>query len=237
MEKVVYTLWAAPSDGPEAFASGLIGPVAREVVAAGVRGLQVNVSDAAVAGATVRLASDEPISAVVSVWLDSVAAPERAAVERALGATASRIAGYLVTESVPMAPPDQPPGARGDGFAQISLLRRPAALDHDTWLENWQGRHTAVAIETQSTFGYVQNAVVRAVTPDAPPVDAIVEELFPTAALADVYAFYGVAAGDKTEVRRRVRAMLDSVATFGGQEGIDVVPTSRYVTLSPFTGN
>ncbi|MDG3016300.1 EthD domain-containing protein [Speluncibacter jeojiensis] len=230
----MYTLWAAPSEDPEAFASALLGPVAREVVAAGVRGLQVNVADGSVADATVRIASGEPISALVSVWLDSVAAPERTAVEDVLGAAAARIAGYLVTESVPLAPPAGQPGARDEGFAQISLLRRPSSLDRENWLENWQGRHTAVAIETQSTFGYVQNAVVRAVTPDAPPTDAIVEELFPTAALSDPYAFYDVAAGDKPALRQRVHAMLDSVATFGGQEGIDVVPTSRYVTLSPF---
>ena len=55
----------------------------------------------------------------------------------------------------------------------------PTDLDVETWFTRWHVDHTPVAIETQSTFGYTQNAVVRALTPDAPGIAAIVEELFP----------------------------------------------------------
>ena len=56
------------------------------------------------------------------------------------------------------------------------------------------------AIETQSTFGYVRNEIVRALTPDAPRWHAIVEENFPLGALTDPAVFYD-AAGDPAKLR------------------------------------
>ncbi|MDN5757047.1 MAG: hypothetical protein L0H59_00730 [Tomitella sp.] len=76
----------------------------------------------------------------------------------------------------------------------------------------------AGAIDVQGTFGYVQNLVVRPVTSGAPEVAGIVEEQFPEDATTDWYAFYGVDRGSgraKDELRRRMRAMSDSTATFG----------------------
>ena len=62
-------------------------------------------------------------------------------------------------------------GCRGSaptGLANVALLRRPADLDEATWRQRWHIDHTPVAIETQSTFGYTQNAVVRAADARAP---------------------------------------------------------------------
>ena len=47
-----------------------------------------------------------------------------------------------------------------------------------------------MAIATQSTFGYVQNYVVRPLSGGAPPVSAIVEELFPIEAVGSLHAFF-----------------------------------------------
>ena len=91
-----------------------------------------------------------------------------------------------------------------------------------------------MAIQTQSTFGYVQNAVVRALTADAPALSAIVEELFPIEAVADLHAFFGAA--DDDDLRSRMERMLASTAAFGANENVDTVPTSRFVYRSPFEG-
>jgi hypothetical protein len=96
------------------------------------------------------------------------------------------------------------------------------------WLDDWLERHTTVAIETQGTFGYVQNPVIEPVTPEAPEVAGIVEELFPMAAMHDSHAFYG-SGGDDAELQRRFSDLMESVAHFGADHGLDVVPTSRYV--------
>jgi hypothetical protein len=117
-------------------------------------------------------------------------------------------------------------------LANIALLRRPAELDQATWLDRWQLNHTQVAIETQSTFGYTQNWVVRALTPDAPGISAIVEELFPLEAVTDLKAFFGAA--DDADLQDRVGRMVASTSAFGANQNIDTVPTSRYVIRTPF---
>lgn len=108
-------------------------------------------------------------------------------------------------------------------------------MDPETWFARWHRDHTPVAIETQSTFGYTQNAVVRALTPQAPAVDAIVEELFPEAAISDLHAFFGAA--DDDDLRHRMDRMLASTAAFGANRDVDTVPTSRYVYRNPFSVN
>lgn len=230
----MYLLWSRPDESVDSLSTRLRGEVADALVAAGVRGLQVNVDDPAVTEAMVRFTHlDVPVSAVVSVWVDTVeaAAP---AVEATLAVVTDRLAGYLVTESVPL--PDSrpvPEGERSPGFANVAILRRPEDLDVGEWRQRWQGQHTAVAIDTQSTFGYTQNVVVRPVTEGAPPVDAIVEELFPAEALTDFHAFFD-SGGDDDELTRRLTAMQESTAAFGADRDLDVIPTSRYVVRSPF---
>ncbi|HEY4023380.1 MAG TPA: hypothetical protein VGM75_32175 [Pseudonocardiaceae bacterium] len=144
-----------------------------------------------------------------------------------------QFAAYLVTESVPLAGPAIGTGCRTAGLANIALLRRPAELDLATWLNRWQRDHTSVAIETQSTFGYTQNWVVRTLTPDAPGIAGIVEELFPTEAITDLKAFFGAA--DDNDLQNRISQMVASTTAFGANENIDTVPTSRYVLKTPFT--
>ena len=121
---------------------------------------------------------------------------------------------------------------RTAGLANIALLRRPDDLDEATWLARWHIDHTPVAIETQATFGYTQNAVVRALTPGAPVIAAIVEELFPIEAVSDLHAFFGAA--DDDDLRTRMERMVCSTAAFGANQNIDTVPTSRYVFRTPF---
>ena len=115
-----------------------------------------------------------------------------------------------------------------DGLAQVALLRVPAGLAYDDWRAHWQGPHTQIAIDTQATFGYVQNRVVRPLTEDTPHVDAVVEELFPTEAMYDIHAYYG-SGGDQAELDRRMTRLMRSVSTMGADRDLDLVATSRYV--------
>ena len=74
--------------------------------------------------------------------------------------------------------------------------------------------------------------MVRALTPDAPALAAIVEELFPIEAVGDLQAFFGAA--DDADLADRLSRMVASTSSFGASENIDTVPTSRYVLRSPF---
>ncbi|WP_435769294.1 hypothetical protein [Nocardioides sp. SYSU DS0651] len=202
----------------------LLGPELRSAVAAaGATRLQVNLDDEHVAAA-MRFGPGPRITAVVGVWTDADPAAV-AGVVRDVDGTAD---GWLVEERQPLPPPDVPDGARADALANVAFLRRPAAMPYDAWRADWLDRHTQVAIETQGTFGYVQNPVVEPLTDGAPDVAGIVEELFPMAAMSDHHAFYG-SGGDEEEFQRRFATLMDSCARFGADQGLDLVPTSRYV--------
>ncbi|HET7018142.1 MAG TPA: hypothetical protein VFI65_29765 [Streptosporangiaceae bacterium] len=217
--KLMYALW-----GP-ALESALHTPELRESLrAAGATRLQVNVDDADVAPAKLRITTfDRPVSAVVSLWTEH----DPARFSELLAAVAERSAGWEVEERAPLVPPPAPDGERCPAMSQMGFLRIPPALTPEQWLHNWQGLHTTVAIETQATFGYLQNRVLRAVH-GTEQVDALVEELFPMEAMTDVHAFYG-SGGDDAELQRRLAAMIESVTRFGAHENLDILPTSRYV--------
>ena len=225
--KLVYALWRDTDLDPDDFAKTLLGELAVARATLALRRVQVNVADSAVEDAMLRLTTfSQPVDAVVSVWTEGDDAPLPALAE-VLGGLAPSVAGWQVTERVPLEPPSVPVGERTPGLANVAFLRRPPGLEYDAWLDRWQNRHTPIAIETQDTSGYVQNTVVRPVTDDAPAVDAIVEELFPIRALTDLHAFYG-SGGDQAELDRRMTVMLQSVGSFGADTNIDVVPTSRF---------
>ncbi len=191
--------------------------------AAGVSRLQVNVDDEPVAGAMRIPQLEPPVTAVVSTWdgrPDHVAA--------ALREVAGLAHGYAVDERRRLDPPEHWDGSRADALANVAILRRPAELDHAEWLRRWMVEHTPVAIRTQATFGYVQNVVTGTLTDDAPPVDAVVEELFPSAGMTDMHAFYG-SGGNDAELQRRIGELMASVARIGADRDLDLVPTSRYL--------
>jgi hypothetical protein len=232
MEKVIAVLTRADSD--EKWCARQRGPVADALLGLGLPGLSVNVRDDAVRQSLMTLTTlDPPVAAVVSMWTRQCYGGQLTAALDILTGECEQLGAYLVTESVPLPGPAVEAGARTAGLANIALLRRPAELDMATWLGRWQRDHTPVAIETQSTFGYTQNWVVRKLTPEAPTIDGIVEELFPIEAVTDLRAFFGAA--DDADLQDRLGRMVESTSAFGANRRIDTVPTSRYVFRSPFT--
>ncbi|ORA84647.1 EthD domain-containing protein [Mycobacterium malmoense] len=231
MEKVIAVLMRAEPD--DDWCTRQRGPVADALLNLGVPGLSVNVRDGAVRHSLMTLTTlDPPVAAVISLWTQQCYGDQTASALKLLAAECEQLAAYLVTESVPLSAPAVESGARTPGLANIALLRRPPALDQEAWLTRWQRDHTSVAIETQSTFGYTQNWVVRTLTPDAPGIAGIVEELFPAEAITDLKAFFGAA--DDNDLQHRISQMVASTTAFGANENIDTVPTSRYVFKTPF---
>ncbi len=219
--KIVAALWHADP------AALLDADLRRRLASAGATRLQVNLDDEHIPESVLRLqAFDQPLRSVVSVWTDGPAADAVAQLSAVLGG--DRVAAWEVEERTPLTPPEVPDGERADTLAQLAFLRRPADLAYDDWLAHWHGPHTQIAIETQATFGYVQNRVLGALTEDTPHVDAVVEELFPSAAMSDIHAFYG-SGGSSEELDRRLSRLMGSVSKLGADRDLDVVPTSRYV--------
>jgi hypothetical protein len=233
MEKLAYLLWKPEAASGDAFRDQLLGPAAKALLAAGALKLQINASDSAVApAAPMRLMNTRPLpDALVTLWLHTHL--DRKGAERALASAAPRIAGYLVLDSEPIVNSQQRAreGERTPGYSQLALIQRPPRLDAEHWLQIWQGTHTRVAKETQSTFRYVQNAVVRTLTYGAARFDAIVEECFPAAAMTSQHAFYD-AIGDDAKLEANRKRMLESSGRFIDFDRIDVIPMSEYVVRS-----
>lgn len=230
MEKVIYLLWRPATIDAESWSAQLRGSLPAALREAGALSARLNLDDDAVASAQnlrQKLLPEQP-GALVQVWLDSANAPLRAPVDAVVAAHGARHAAYLVTESLPMRNTRHPAraGARTAGFSQIALLRRPPRLTHQQWFQHWQTVQTPVAIETQDTFEYVQNVVVRALSTDAPTIDGIVEECFPSDAMTDPLAFFD-ARGDQEKFQRNLQTMMDSVNRFLDLP-IDCIPTSQY---------
>jgi hypothetical protein len=232
MEKLFYTLWKDPGENAAAWRDRLRGSLGRELVANGALSLQVDIVDEGVAdGTALRLTSRPAPDGFVAFWMNS--ANYRRDCERLLRTTHQTIAGYLVTESCIKDDPSRSAAAeRSFGFSLIGFLRRPPRLTERQWLEIWLGSHTRVAVETQSTFRYIQNVVVRELTEDAPMLDAIVEEGFPPSALSDPAAFYD-AVGDSEKFERNHRRMMDSCNRFIDFDRLDSLPMSEYRIAGP----
>jgi hypothetical protein len=231
VEKVIITLRAAAGD--DSWCTRLRTEVASDLLDLGAPGLAINVRDAPVSDSLMTLTTlDPPVVGFASIWTQQSYGPHVLGALDRLAGECDRVDAYLVTESVPLPPPQTSSGVRTPGFANVALLRRPADLDEETWFARWHVDHTPVAIATQSTFGYTQNAVVRALTSGAPAIDAIVEELFPLEATRDLHAFFGAA--NDGELSDRMTRMVTSTSAFGANENVDTVPTSRYVMRSPF---
>jgi hypothetical protein len=230
MEKLVYLSWKPEAASADAFRDQLLGATARELLAAGALKLQIDAADSAVApAAPMRLMNTRPLpDALVTLFLHTHL--DRKPAEKALAAVAPRIAGYLVLESEPIPNTAQraKDGERTPGYSQLALIQRPPRLAAEHWLQVWQGTHTKVAKETQSTFRYVQNAVVRTLTYAAPHYDAIVEECFPAAAMTSQHAFYD-ALGDDAKLDANRKRMMESSGRFIDFDRIDVIPMSEYV--------
>jgi hypothetical protein len=199
MDKLVYALWRREQDTSDELSRLLRLAVGPELLEIGAGSVQVNVADAAVEDRAVRVAGlHAPVDAVASVWVPDGEANAPAVTAR-LGAITSRLAGWLVSEAVPLEPPAWPQGERHPGVANMAFLQRPETAGSPSWPARWQG--------TPETVGCIENTVTWPVTADAPAVDAIVEELFPVEAALDLDVIYGS----------------------GGDGAVDVVPTSRYV--------
>ncbi len=230
MEKLIYPVWKSDGESNEQFRDKLLQELAPKLLQCELQRLKICVVDEHVAqAAPYRMECTRPaVSAVVMMWLNS--SVYRAPLEGAIAACVTRYTGYLVTESEPLVSDScgVAPGEKTPGMNQVVFLQRPPRLSVEEWLAIWHDSHTQVAIETQSTFGYRQNVIARALTYAAPHYDAIIEENFPAEAITNRAAFYD-AVGNEELHQQREKAMIDSCVRFIDFDKIDCIPMSEYI--------
>ena len=230
MEKLCYVLWKPSGRSGPDFARALVEEAAPALVATGAAKLSVLAVDAeaeSVQAARLTRLSD-PLAGMVGLWLDCV--DDRGSFEARLRPHVARLAGYLVTESVPRRNETHraPPGTRTPGITMLACLERPARLPQAEWIALWHERHTPLANEIQCTYRYVRNVVVRALTPGAPPWAGLVEEGFPTAAITDPARWYR-AEGNPEKLRENRSRMLASVKQFLDIDRVESHPMGEWV--------
>ena len=120
-----------------------------------------------------------------------------------------------------------PPGERTPGFSLVGFIVPKPGMSQDEFVRLWYDVQRDTATETQSTFHYVRNEVVRPLTPDAPAWNAIVEEGFPGGALGDPLVFYD-ANGSQARYDAHLARMMESVEQFIDMPAIDSHPMSEY---------
>lgn len=224
MQKLFYLLFDDPDMDGDALRDALVEKAVPTMRESGARGITVFASDAAVADGSPIRQVDPPIRAMVSFWLEDAA--DRGPSEAALDAQAQGIAGYLVVESKPMVH-ERRVGERVEGMKQISCITKRADISQEEYIRIWHEDHRKVAIETQSTFGYVRNEIFRPLTEGAPDQwDAFVEESFPMEALTSQHAFYD--AKTQAEYEANFKTMMDSCARFLDHGPIEVTFVSEY---------
>jgi hypothetical protein len=241
MEKLIYLVWDRPSRSPEAVRAQLLDDIAPRLLDAGARGLQIDVDDdQAQVPSMVPVPDDElPVRAEVSIWVD--AHDFRDPFESILAEAGVRRAGYLVTESMyrdygdnEHAPKrDWPDGQRSPGIVTLTVFDKPPGADDASFYGHWYAHQSPMSEWMQPRARYVRNAVVRALTPGAPRLRAIVEEAwFRLEDLTDLQRFFGVADGGD-DLGERIRIMLDSTKRLADPATLRNYTLSEYILRTP----
>ena len=222
MEKLAYALWGVHE--------GLVDKAGPELLALDPRGLTISVVDPDVdMSAVVATPAGDRVGATMGLWLDSL--DDRGQYEAVLGDAADRVAGYLVTESVPLEYEQRnwPDGERSPGVKQITMFDKRSDIDDAQFFARWHGSHTPLTFEVHPVCLYVRHAVARAVTEGAPNWRGIVEEgLREVEDLTDPMRYFS--AGDSPDtLEHNVKRVIDDVSTFLDLGSVESYPTAEYI--------
>lgn len=230
MEKMCYLVWKPEGVSDLDFRDQLVGETAKQILANGAHKLSVLCPDETTqALGKARITQmDAPLCGMVSAWVDL--ADDRAPIEDALARVTERMAGYLVVESVPTVNTTHtaPEGERTPGTTLLTCLTPKPDLGLEAFFKHWFEVQRRVAVETQCTYLYIRNVVVRTLTEGAPPWVGIVEEGFPTEAVTNPMLWYK-ADGSKEKFEENFGKMMESVQAFLDLSKIESHPTSEYI--------
>lgn len=228
MEKLVYLTFPGEDSARDAYRKHLIEEVALEILARGVRALNVSVNDLQqdIPKPTILLGEGASLGAAVSIWVDSL--DQRGPIEEALTARGERLQGYLVTESIPQACTDRnwPDGEKSPGVTHFTWFEKADGVSEEEFFHNWFQVHTPLSFDLHPLrWEYVRNAVARPVTQGAPPIRAIVAERFREIRdYADPKRLFGN--------RELLKRSSEETADFGDPNAMHSVPLSEYILRS-----
>jgi hypothetical protein len=239
MEKLIYILWDSEGQSRAERQEILLKGVAPKLLEAGAGKLTMYVVDQdSNIKSSAPFHPGERMCADVSLWLESL--EQRAPCEGIIKAAGFRFAGYLVDEVVyteyggnrHSGPRNWPDGQRSPGIVAVTLMERPKRLSREEWIRRWHEKQSPISEAMQPRSRYIRNVVVKAVTPDAPPYEGIVEEAWPSARhITNPFVFYG-AGKNPLKLVWNMLVMLRSVTGFLDLARIRTTNTSEYILKS-----
>src|SRR5512136_956440 len=239
MDKLIYILWGPAGQDKKQRQQVLLQEVAPRLLASGAAKLTMYIVDQdSDFKSAAPFHPGERMCADVSLWLDSL--ERRAPCEEIIKAAGFRLAGFLVDEVIyteyggnrHSGPRNWPDGQRSPGIVAVTLMERPKRLSREEWIRRWHGRVSPVSEVMQPRTRYIRNVVTRAVTPDAPPYEGIVEEAWPSAGhTTNYFLFYG-AGKNPFKLVWNMLVMLRTVTSFLDLNRIRTTMTSEYILKS-----
>jgi hypothetical protein len=240
MEKLMYLVWLEPGTARDAVADAMLGPVASGLLALGPHRLSMDLRDAAsdIPAPVPTPEGEEPLAALVSLWLDAV--DHRRPYEDVLGAAATRLAGYEVVESLYRdyggnrwsSPRDWPDGQRSPGVLTVAFLQQHPDLSFEEWMTRWHTRISPITEAIQPRTRYVRNAVFRGITEGAPPFGGIVEEAWPSLEHVTDPMLFFCADGDPEKMTAHITQMIEEITAFTDLETMRSVAMSEWILKS-----
>jgi hypothetical protein len=227
MEKIVFKLWRSDSDSLEKFKKSLLVDLPKTLESL-ISELQINIVDEDVneAAALAQINYSQNPDAIVFTKVASQYYSEN--IISILQSFATKVEGFIVSESIILQDDSKDhQGKRSEGFSQVVFLEKPLEMTEFDWFDHWTHHHTKIAIETQSSFTYIQNTVVRPLQKDSPNFIAVIEECFPSEAMSNPSIFYN-AENNSELLLKNTELMMDSCSRFIDFQKIEVIPTSRY---------
>ncbi len=239
MDKLIYILWGPPAREKKENQRVLLKEVAPALLQAGVSKLTMYIADQdSDFKSAAPFHPGERMCADLSLWLDNL--DQRAPCEEAIKAAGFRFAGFLADECIytdyggnrHSGPRNWPDGQRSPGVVSVTLMERPKRLSREEWIKRWHGEHSPLSEAMQPRSRYIRNVVTRAVTPDAPPYEGIVEEAWPSVKQAtNPFLFYG-AGKSPFKLAWNMLVMFRSVISILDITRIRTTNTSEYILKS-----
>jgi hypothetical protein len=240
VEKLMYLVWLDEESTRAEAADVMLGRVAQELLDLEPLRLSMDVRDpeSDIPPPVPTPDGETPLHGVVSLWLDAV--DHRAPYEAVLASAATRWAGYSVLESLYRdyggnrwsAPRDWPDGERSPGVLTVALLRQHPDLSFEEWMTRWHTRISPITESIQPRTRYVRNAVFRPLTEDAPAVQGIVEEAWPSLEhVTDPMLFY-CADGEPDRMEAHVTQMIEEITAFTDLSTLRSVTMSEWILKS-----
>jgi hypothetical protein len=222
MEKLMYLVWLPEGTSPEEVRQTMIDDAGARLLALDPAGLSMDLDDdgAQVPPPLPPAEGEQPVSAIVSIWLSRY--DDRDAHEAVLRSVATRIDGYLVTESLyhdygdtEFAPPRAwPDGERSPAVLTCSFFPVKRGTSFEDWIDFWHNQISPMSAEVQPRMRYVRNVIARPITPDAPTIAGIVEEAWPSGEhITDPMLFYR-GDGDTDRMNANMNRMITDIMQF-----------------------